>query len=106
MNLLAELEERLVCGDGAMGTLLLDRGQCFQEQIRALLEADVDLIFLETFLNFEEMEIALGATPKSDRAIVSLFACDPEGRLQSGMPLIDAFVRCHDMGAKIVGANC
>src|SRR2546421_3012138 len=204
MNLLAELEERLVCGDGAMGTLLLDRGvpvdrcleelcvsdpdrihgihseyvaagarvieantfganavrlarfgledgvrelnkaavqlarkagrgkevcvagsvgplgisrheaeergidraQCFQEQIGALLEADVDLIFLETFLNFEEMEIALGATPKSDRAIVSLFACDPEGRLQSGMPLIDAFVRCHDMGAKIVGANC
>jgi methionine synthase I (cobalamin-dependent) len=26
MDLLAELEERLVCGDGAMGTLLLDRG--------------------------------------------------------------------------------
>jgi methionine synthase I (cobalamin-dependent) len=24
MDLLAELEERLICGDGAMGTLLLD----------------------------------------------------------------------------------
>src|SRR6266853_1579438 len=204
MDLLAELEERLVCGDGAMGTLLLDRGvpvdrcleelcisdpdriraiheeyvaagarvietntfganairlarfgldnrvreinkaavslakkaargkevcvagsvgplgistheaeergidraQCFREQFAALLEADVDLIFFETFLNFEEMKIALRAIPESDCAIVSLFACEPEGRLQSGMPLVDAFARCHDMGAKIVGANC
>src|SRR6058998_3771373 len=35
MDLLAELEERLVCGDGAMGTLLLDRGvpldRCLEE---------------------------------------------------------------------------
>src|SRR5213080_2969062 len=204
MDLLAELEERLVCGDGAMGTLLLDRGvpvdrcleelcisdpdriraiheeyvaagarvietntfganairlarfgldnrvreinkaavslakkaargkevcvagsvgplgisrheaeergidraQCFREQFAALLEAGVDLIFFETFLNFEEMEIALRAIPESDCAIVSLFACEPEGRLQSGMPLVDAFARCHDMGAKIAGANC
>ncbi len=26
MNLLEELQTRIVCGDGAMGTLLLDRG--------------------------------------------------------------------------------
>jgi len=52
------------------------------------------------------MEIALRAIAESDCAIVSLFACEPEGRLQSGMPLVDAFARCHDMGAKIVGANC
>src|SRR5256884_10018370 len=35
MDLLAELGERLVCGDGAMGTLLLDRGvpvdRCLEE---------------------------------------------------------------------------
>src|SRR6516164_4916434 len=35
MDLLAELDERLVCGDGAMGTLLLDRGvpvdRCLEE---------------------------------------------------------------------------
>ncbi len=105
-----------VCVAGSVGPLGIsaheaeergiDRAQCFREQIAALLEADVDLIFFETFLNFEEMEIALGATPESDCAIVSLFACEPEGRLQSGMPLADAFARCHDMGAKIVGANC
>jgi methionine synthase I (cobalamin-dependent)/5,10-methylenetetrahydrofolate reductase len=84
----------------------MDRGEIFREQIAALLEADVDLIFLETFMNFEEMEIALGVTPKSDRVIVSLFACEPEGRLQSGMPLVDAFARCRQLGAEIVGANC
>jgi methionine synthase / methylenetetrahydrofolate reductase(NADPH) len=204
MDLLAELEERLVCGDGAMGTLLLDRGvpvdhcleelclsepdrilavhqeyaaagarvietntfganrvrlsrfgledrtaeinkaavrlarkatrgkeicvagsvgplgissheaeergidrsDCFREQIAALLEASVDLIFFETFLNFEEMEIALRATPKTDCIIVSLFACEPEARLQSGMPLVEAIARCRELGAKIVGANC
>src|SRR6516225_1272095 len=185
MDLLAQLDERLVCGDGAMGTLLLDRGvpvdrcleelcvsepdrirtiheeyvsagarvietntfganavrlarqaargkevcvagsvgplgisaieaeereidraRCFREQIAALLEADVDLIFFETFQNFEEMEIALAATPATDCVIVSLFACEPEARLQSSMPLVEAFASCRDLCAKIVGANC
>lgn len=35
MNLLEELQVRIVCSDGAMGTLLLDRGlavdQCLEE---------------------------------------------------------------------------
>jgi methionine synthase / methylenetetrahydrofolate reductase(NADPH) len=107
---------RNVCVAGSVGPLgisaneaeerRIDRGEIFREQIAALLEADVDLIFLETFMNFEEMEIALRARPKSDRVIVSLFACEPEGRLQSGMPLVDAFVRCRELGAEIVGANC
>lgn len=107
---------RNVCVAGSVGPLGIgaaeaeergiDRGEIFREQIGALLEANVDLIFLETFMNFEEMEIALRATPKSDRVIVSLFAREPEGRLQSGMPLVDAFARCGELGAEIVGANC
>jgi methionine synthase / methylenetetrahydrofolate reductase(NADPH) len=107
---------RNVCVAGSVGPLgisaneaeerRIDRGAIFREQIAALIEADVDLIFLETFMNFEEMEIALRASPKSDRVIVSLFACEPEGRLQSGLPLVDAFARCRELGAQIVGANC
>ena len=107
---------RNVCVAGSVGPLgidaaeaeerRIDRAEIFGEQIAALLEADVDLIFFETFMNFEEMEAALRATPKSDRVIVSLFACEPEGRLQSGMPLVDAFARCRELGAEIVGANC
>lgn len=84
----------------------IDRACCFREQITALIEAEVDLIFFETFQKFEEMEIAVGATPTTEALIVSLFACEPEARLQSGLPLVDAFDRCHEMGAKIVGANC
>lgn len=84
----------------------IDRAECFREQIAALIEEDVDLIFLETFMNFEEMEIALRSKPKSDCIVASLFACEPDGRLQSSMPLVDAFARCRELGAAIVGANC
>ena len=92
-----------VCLAGSVGPLgitaheaeerKIDQEACFREQITALIEADVDLIFFETFLNFEEMELALRATPKNECTIVALFACEPEGRLQSGMPLLDAFAR-------------
>jgi len=84
----------------------IDRGGCFREQITALLESEVDLILFETFLDFEEMKIALQAAPTTDRPMVCLFACAPEGRLQSGMMLTEAFERCRKLGAGIVGANC
>src|SRR5438309_78950 len=44
MNLLAELEERLVCGDGAMGTLLLDRGVPVDRCLEELCVSDPDRI--------------------------------------------------------------
>jgi methionine synthase / methylenetetrahydrofolate reductase(NADPH) len=84
----------------------IDRTQVFREQIAALLEEEIDLIFFETFMDFEEMEIALRAVAKRDAIVVSLFACGPEARLQGGMPLVDAFSHCRDLGAAIVGANC
>jgi methionine synthase I (cobalamin-dependent) len=106
-----------VCVAGSVGPLGIsaaeadergiDRENCFREQIAALHEGNVDLIFFETFITFEEMEIAMRANPARDEAVVvSLFAGQPEGRLQSGMPLVDAFARCRELGASIVGANC
>jgi methionine synthase I (cobalamin-dependent)/5,10-methylenetetrahydrofolate reductase len=105
-----------VCVAGSIGPLGLsaheaeergiDRAECFSEQINALIEAGVDLIFIETFMNFEEMEIALRAVPAGHCLVVTLFACEPEGRLQSGMLLTEAFGRCRELGASIVGANC
>src|SRR5207253_2922951 len=44
MDLLAELEERLVCGDGAMGTLLLDRGVPVDRCLEELCVSDPDRI--------------------------------------------------------------
>jgi methionine synthase I (cobalamin-dependent)/5,10-methylenetetrahydrofolate reductase len=105
-----------VCVAGSVGPLgmsrheaeerEIDRAACFREQITALVEAGAELIFFETFSNLEEMEIALGANPGSDHLVVSLFACEPEGRLQSGKPLVEAFARCRELGAHIMGANC
>ncbi len=105
-----------VCVAGSVGPLGIstdeaaergiDRGQCFQEQVAALLDEDVDLILFETFMSFDEMELAIRAMTGSECAWGCLFACEPEGRLQSGMLLLDAFARCREMGAAIVGANC
>src|SRR5207245_8566188 len=60
-----------VCVAGSLGPLGIseleaeergiDRGQCFHEQIKALLDGGVDLIFLETFMDDVEMRIGLEA---------------------------------------------
>ncbi len=84
----------------------IDRAGCFREQVAALIEAGAHLLFFETFMSFEEMEIALRAAPQNECTTVALFACEPEGRLQSGMPLVDAFKQSRQLGAKIAGANC
>jgi methionine synthase / methylenetetrahydrofolate reductase(NADPH) len=105
-----------VCVAGSVGPLGItesdatergiDRAACFREQITALLDGGVNILFLETFMSFDEMQMALEARPASDAIIVASFACEPEGRLQSGMPVVEAFARCKEMGAHIVGANC
>jgi methionine synthase / methylenetetrahydrofolate reductase(NADPH) len=85
----------------------IDRAQCFREQISALLEAGVELIFFETFTDFAEMEVAFCAKKElSDVPEICSFSCRLEGRLASGMPLADAFTRLRELGTKIMGANC
>ena len=85
----------------------IDRAKCFREQISALLEGGAQLIFIETFMDLEEMEIALQAKNEvgDDLAICS-FACGPKGQIGSGMRLVDAFAKLRAQGAKIVGVNC
>jgi methionine synthase I (cobalamin-dependent) len=110
-------ENRDVCIAGSVGPLGItveeatahgiDPVRCFREQITALLEAGVDAIFFETFTDFDEIEIALRAKNKvSDAPEICSFACGPEGRLNSGTMLVDAFRRLRDLGAKIMGVNC
>lgn len=85
----------------------IDRAGCFREQITALVEAGVDLVFFETFMDCGEMEVALraknevGALP----AICS-FACRPDGQLRCGTILGEAFGRLRDQGAELMGVNC
>jgi homocysteine S-methyltransferase len=85
----------------------IDRAQCFREQVSGLLEGGVDLIFFETFMDFEEMEIACRAWQEIDNGLVICsFACAPGGLLSCGLPLVDAFARLRGLGAKMVGVNC
>jgi methionine synthase I (cobalamin-dependent) len=85
----------------------IDRSKCFREQIAALLDGGVQLIFFETFTDVEEMAIALRAKNElSDVPAICSFACGNDGRLPSGISLAEAFARTRQSGAKIMGLNC
>jgi methionine synthase / methylenetetrahydrofolate reductase(NADPH) len=109
--------KRDVCIAGSVGPLGInaeaaagrgiDRAECFREQITALLDAGADLIFFETFTDFEEMELALRAKNESGSALeICSFACAPNGQLRCGTMLDRAFARLREMGARILGVNC
>src|SRR5205823_11938709 len=44
MNLLDELQERVVCGDGAMGTLLLDQGLPMESCLEEVCVSDLERV--------------------------------------------------------------
>ena len=67
----------------------------------------MDLIFLETFMSFEEMEIAFRAQKEVGAALtICSFTCTAEGRLSSGMLLAEAFAKLRALGAQMMGVNC
>lgn len=85
----------------------IDRKKCFREQIAALVEAGVDLIFFETFSDLSEMEVALLAKNEIGGApAICSFACRSNGRLRCGTMLTDAFAKLQDAGAPLIGVNC
>ncbi len=85
----------------------IDRRAVFAEQIGALIDGGVDLIFFETFLDLDELLLAL-EVKESLHALPALcsVACAEEGRLSSGLPVTEAFIKLRAAGAKIVGVNC
>ncbi len=85
----------------------IDRAAVYREQIGALLDGGVDLIFFETFLDAEELLLALEVKQSLHHlpALCSL-ACAEEGRLPSGLPITEAFAQLTAAGAEIVGVNC
>jgi methionine synthase I (cobalamin-dependent)/5,10-methylenetetrahydrofolate reductase len=85
----------------------VDRKAIFQEQIGALLDGGVNVVFFETFSDLDELLIALHVKQSLHHcpAICSM-ACSEEGRLPDGTLLPDAFEKLREAGADIVGANC
>src|ERR1044072_5864177 len=78
----------------------IDRAKCFREQLSALREGEVDLVVFETFMDVEEMEIALREwTVSGGGPALCSFACVREGRISSGILLEDAFAKMRALGA-------
>jgi len=86
----------------------IDRAEVFTAQLKALLGAGVDVIFLETFLDFEEIKIALTSLRKlsTDIPAICSMVCSEEGRLPSSLPILQAFRELVRLGANVVGVNC
>ncbi len=85
----------------------IDRAECFREQIMGLLEGGAELLFFETFMDFEEMALAFQVQQElGDALAICSFACAAEGRLSTGLPVVDAFTKLREAGARIVGVNC
>jgi homocysteine S-methyltransferase len=82
--------------------------ELFQEQLTALLDAKVDAIFFETFVDFQELKIGLAQLRELDSKIPTICSvvCSEEGRLASSLPVVRAFRELLRLGADIVGVNC
>jgi len=81
--------------------------QCFREQVGALLDADIRIIFFETFTNLPEMETAFQGGKEAGEALaICSFATGEDGGLTCGTPLIEAWGQLRELGATILGVNC
>ena len=85
----------------------IDREDCFRTQMGALLDGGVDLIFLETFQDLDELLLALRVKHSLHHcpAICSL-APNEQGQLPNGMSLSGAFTSLLQNDAEILGINC
>jgi methionine synthase I (cobalamin-dependent)/5,10-methylenetetrahydrofolate reductase len=85
----------------------IDRKAVFMDQMGAMLDGGAQLIFLETFLHLEEIEIALYVKQSLHHCpVICSLACSAEGHLPDGTPIQRAFDRLLQAGADIIGVNC
>lgn len=85
----------------------LDREGLFREQIGALLDGGVQVVFFETFSDVEELLLALYVKQSLHHcpAICSL-SCSEDGRLRDGTTVGTALERLRAEGAEVAGVNC
>jgi methionine synthase I (cobalamin-dependent)/5,10-methylenetetrahydrofolate reductase len=85
-----------------------EAGEAFREQIKVLLEAEVDLILLETFTHLDELRIALEQLRSLDSEIpvIAQKAFIEDGEtLAAGLPAQVART-LEEWGVDVIGANC
>ena len=91
----------------ARAELLPSYRDIFTEQAEALLSGGVDALILETFLDLEELLLALGCVRRLTKLpVIAQLACMEAGMTRDGFTITEAFRRLHEEGADILGLNC
>ena len=82
--------------------------EAFAETIRGLLDGEVDLIILETFIQADEARIALEEVRKQTQTmpVVALMSFTDEGKTVFGNKPEEIVRLLSSKGADVVGANC
>lgn len=106
----------LVAGDlTTTGQLLEPQGnltydalyQAYREQIKALVDAGVDLIVAETMLGVDETVVALDAAQSvCDIPVMCSLTLEADGTAMYGGNAVEAVITLQEMGAAAVGLNC
>ncbi len=99
---------------GPLGTIRYDYdvirpeqiGRIYLEQARALVEAGVDLLLIETMDDYREMVAALKALRQFELPLAISFECRDGETVGGTIDLAAAVQRAEALGADIVGVNC
>jgi methionine synthase I (cobalamin-dependent)/5,10-methylenetetrahydrofolate reductase len=91
-----------------IGTLsLADAREAFRVQITGLLEGEIDLLILETFLSLPEIGEAIAAARElCDLPIIAQMTFTEEGKTIVGDKPADVFEALRQAGADVIGVNC
>lgn len=79
----------------------------FDEQVRALVDAGVDLLLFETFSDVDELSLAVGiAKQVCELPVVASMSFGVDGLTLAGERVEDVTMRLVGCGADVLGANC
>lgn len=79
----------------------------YQEQIKALVDAGVDLLVAETMLGVDETVVALDAAQSvCDLPVMCSLSLEADGTAMYGGNAVEAVITLQAMGAAAVGLNC
>lgn len=90
-----------------LGTLEPEDAQAaFAEQAAALAEGGADFILVETMSALEEVEAAVLGARTSGLPVAVTMTFDTHFRTMMGVKPVQAIKALHDMGVRVIGANC
>ncbi len=91
-----------------LGTLTPEGARAaFAEQAAALAEGGVDFFLIETMSALDEIQAAIeGIRSVSDLPIAATMTFDTRFRTMMGVKPVQALGALHDLGVRVIGANC